>query len=608
MDPQEEERTDFNSIVFHLRSLARLLGSSGAQTLDHTLSQAPAASTPYLRLQAHLCDNPSGDGSSCVVQCSSDDIVLGQLDLRLLQQQLNSSIGIASPVSQAESPHAELNEPASTNQEGIERSLCSSSQPPEAFARRKAVGGLRLGPVAGSGTPDVASDNEATRRLQPDSREFPKRKSKKDLEKHTMEPTTLDKFINGVWKQLHSNLEISISDLTPYMDATGPDSTFEEFRKINELCLKTTKRSRAARALEIVVQAHWVDCFDARVRAVYNDDYPKLSAMDARVATIREACSTLQWSEKELRNRLGIWRGYKEIKDAGGWVPLIFAGNGIYRFCKYRTGFLKDSTVRFNSIRSSLEVAADTLHPGWRQVLSVLGASMPPKYHGHPHDWVMSTEEAPRRLRECYPDQDFQFEHIEESVLDQEAWGDEDPRRLPDTGEMNTICSDCRLQQSDDTKVNRCCCFPELFGDKRAPCPVQIFRTANGRNNGLIARSNFERGTAVGEFVGLITKSLRNIDSMQGGTGKNRYQIYQGKQGTSLSSLRGLPRLSIAQYLLNSPNRKLHTLHQPLMQAKLPVPEVLLAWHREDHRGFEGRHVWAGDHSRLLGSVLAGFR
>ena len=56
-----------------------------------------------------------------------------------------------------------------------------------------------------------------------------------------------------------------------------------------------------------------------------------------------------------------IWRGYKEIKDHGGWVCLVFAGMGIYRFCKYRIGFDPESMAILRRTRARFEVAADTL-------------------------------------------------------------------------------------------------------------------------------------------------------------------------------------------------------------------------------------------------------
>lgn len=61
--------------------------------------------------------------------------------------------------------------------------------------------------------------------------------------------------------------------------------------------------------------------------------------------------------------------------------------------------------------------------------------------------------------------------------------------------------------------------------------PVQIFRTANGKNNGLLACCAFERGAAIGEFVGELTSGLEKKDVMCGQTDRATYQIWQGKKG-----------------------------------------------------------------------------
>ena len=61
--------------------------------------------------------------------------------------------------------------------------------------------------------------------------------------------------------------------------------------------------------------------------------------------------------------------------------------------------------------------------------------------------------------------------------------------------------------------------------------PVQIFRTPDGKNNGLIACCPFEKGWAVGEFVGVITSGLRDLDVMVGQTERATFQIFQGKKG-----------------------------------------------------------------------------
>ncbi|KAK0663339.1 SET domain-containing protein [Lasiodiplodia hormozganensis] len=240
------------------------------------------------------------------------------------------------------------------------------------------------------------------------------------------------------------------------------------------------------------------------------------------------------WSEKDLRNKMAIWRGYYEIKEAAGWVALVFAGMGIYRFCKYRISFDKEAMQRLATLRPRFEVAADTLQPQWRQLLSFIGESSERTFHGHPHDWVVADNRMPVPLAHTYLqwDPSFTYEHIDSSILDVEAWGLADPRELSsDKPQQSFTCDSCRELQADDPAVNCCRCFPNLYGGPRNPCPVQVFRTPNGRNNGLVACCPFERGMAIGEFVGLVTRGLHNMDVMQGETNGRTYQIWQGRQG-----------------------------------------------------------------------------
>lgn len=271
---------------------------------------------------------------------------------------------------------------------------------------------------------------------------------------------------------------------------------------------------------------------------------------------------------------------------------LVFAGMGLYRFCKYRVGFTEQCMSALRRLRPRFEVAADTLHPDWRQLLTVIGepATVTERiYTGHPHDWVVSRSgDRPVPLRSTYAqwDPDFRYEHIDESTVDEDAWGLVDPRdhndhhddhrlllRRPSATSASSShrqfkCAVCGSPQHDDPAANECTCFPTLFGHgpgSRRPAPVQVFRTDDGRNNGLLACTPFERGAAVGEFVGLVTRGLRDIDVMQGcassslsssssangsssgdhhhhrgrvgdggggaGAGAGVYQIWQGRQG-----------------------------------------------------------------------------
>ncbi|KAL8880266.1 MAG: hypothetical protein Q9198_002292 [Flavoplaca austrocitrina] len=302
------------------------------------------------------------------------------------------------------------------------------------------------------------------------------------------------------------------------------------FARINALCLKATTLSRSARALEVIVQAHWIDCYDARIE-ILAEENPRLSPTEARMAGLVEACTALGWTQKELRNRMMIWRGYKEIKDAGGWVSLVFTGSGIYSTCKYRVGIDDGLLQRLKKIRASLEVAADTLHPTWRELLTPVGAGTQRRYTGHPHDWVVDGEKDAIPLPITYHqwDPDFSFRQLDQCILDG-CWHGRDPRRLC-AGDTFT-CSECDQRQSDDPQLNKCACFPILHPpNNNARIPVQVARCPSGKNNGLFARCAFERGTAIGEFVGLVTKGIEGVDVMMGGHGDTQYQIYQGRLG-----------------------------------------------------------------------------
>lgn len=143
--------------------------------------------------------------------------------------------------------------------------------------------------------------------------------------------------------------------------------------------------------------------------------------------------------------------------------------------------------MRLNGLRTRFEVAADTLHPRWRQLLSIIGEPTRPRFTGHPHDWVIADDEEPIPLRKTYQqwDPDFSYEHIGECIVDKRLWSNGDPRKT--TVATTYKCSRCGDIQSDIPEQNYCKCFPNLYGTQRGPCPVQIYRTADGRNNGLIA-------------------------------------------------------------------------------------------------------------------------
>lgn len=105
-------------------------------------------------------------------------------------------------------------------------------------------------------------------------------------------------------------------------------------------------------------------------------------------------------------------------------------------------------------------------------------------------------------------DANFSYQHLEESAIDEEAWGLFDPRTVTSINDpLSQTCIVCGEIQADDPQSNHCTCFPNLYGGSRLPglVPVQVFQTPNGKNNGLLACCAFDRGAAVGEFVGEIT-------------------------------------------------------------------------------------------------------
>lgn len=436
-----------------------------------------------------------------------------------------------------------------------------------ATQQRRAISGLRPAHAL------VETESPSQRQIHSEDK-FPKRRAQQP-EKHLLRPSTLDKLIQGIWEQIHGSLSFIPDSLLETLEAkpahlgqldhktqlslmrvggtaaptttttasdlsipAGDTPTTRKFKQSNAFCSQVTRASRTCRSLEVIVQARWVEHFDSYVDALAAAD-PTRSRTRFNKAALTEACADFGWSEKELRNKMAIWRGYHEIKEAGGWAALVFAGMGIYRFCKYRIGFDKDSMQRLRNTRPAVEVAADTLHPNWRRLLSVVGESPEVLYPGHPHDYVVQLDgTAPISLNRTYLQWDptFTYQHIDESIIDERAWSGDDPRWTPPSQSdpaAPCLCDNCGKEQSDDPKQNSCACFPTYFGAVQPlPPPVMVFHTANGRNNGLIALCPFERGSLVGEFVGLVTKGLSDVDVMEScsASGTN-YQIWQGQQG-----------------------------------------------------------------------------
>lgn len=145
---------------------------------------------------------------------------------------------------------------------------------------------------------------------------------------------------------------------------------------------------------------------------------------------------------------------------------------------------------RLRHIASSLEVAADTLHPGWRDLLRVVSQNGSCRYSGHPHEWVTLDTGPALPLKTTYRHltlpNGFNYKFVNDCVIDPSVFGGDDPRRGQEIDP--DICRLCKEQQTDDVISNHCSCFSALFGGVRYLPPVQLYNTASGKNNGVIAR------------------------------------------------------------------------------------------------------------------------
>jgi ATP-dependent RNA helicase DDX49/DBP8 len=119
---------------------------------------------------------------------------------------------------------------------------------------------------------------------------------------------------------------------------------------------KVTQASRCCRSLEVIVQAHWVDCYDNRVPSVAEEN-PRLSLTKHRMTVLKDPCEDFGWTEKDLPNKMAVWRGYHGTERTRGWAPLVFAGMGLYQYCKNRVDFTPDALGQLKEMCSVFEAA-----------------------------------------------------------------------------------------------------------------------------------------------------------------------------------------------------------------------------------------------------------
>lgn len=173
--------------------------------------------------------------------------------------------------------------------------------------RRKAVGGLRLG-VNGLTPPRTPSPPSA-RQLAADHRTFPKRRKLDADGPAKLQPSTVDKLIESIWEQIHKPQSLVFgSALTEALRPLATNTSTlailgPSFRDLSQRCRQITGVSRTARSLEVIVQAYWVDCYDARIEEM-KLKRPDLRTSEHKRLVMTEACEHFEWSEKELRNRM----------------------------------------------------------------------------------------------------------------------------------------------------------------------------------------------------------------------------------------------------------------------------------------------------------------
>lgn len=268
----------------------------------------------------------------------------------------------------------EQNDPSSLSSSAVSvpRPFPSPLSPADDNARpfkRRAIGGLR---VSSSSNPAGVESVSASRRLESDVRVFPQRK-KRLPETPSLQPSSVQKFINGIWESIFSGNRLDpvevidqwqaiesggqprlLTDTQSGLDVHNDSLVLQNFGKLTVLARKITQTSKVCRSLEVIVQAHWIDAFDDRVTELS----ATMTKEKAKKLALSEACKHFNWSDKEIRNRMAIWRGYAEIKKAGGWAALVFAGMGLYRFAKYRVSFTEETFATLRALRHRFEVSA----------------------------------------------------------------------------------------------------------------------------------------------------------------------------------------------------------------------------------------------------------
>lgn len=175
--------------------------------------------------------------------------------------------------------------------------------------RRKTVGGLSIPRIstAPSGSSGEAPSEPTTRQLQTGHDHFRKRRRFENGPK--LEQSTVDKLTEGIWKELHNPNSLVLDQKFPEIlqGLRGEAGKLDlcSFDVTTTTCRQITEGARTGRALEVIMQAHWVDSYDAQLASLA-DSRIYLKPSEQKRATLAKACELFKWTEKELRNRMSV--------------------------------------------------------------------------------------------------------------------------------------------------------------------------------------------------------------------------------------------------------------------------------------------------------------
>lgn len=119
-----------------------------------------------------------------------------------------------------------------------------------------------------------------------------------------LQPSTLDKPIAGIWEQLHNPsflLQFSQWQAAPDTQALSPalaDPATGDFHVPNKHCHRVSCIGRTMRSVEVIVRAHWIECFDSRVETL-KKQCPSLRLAELRKTAPTEACADLVGQKRD---------------------------------------------------------------------------------------------------------------------------------------------------------------------------------------------------------------------------------------------------------------------------------------------------------------------